>query len=718
MFKILRSLVLISLVLVLAVPGAADEGMWLPHQMKDLNLEAQGLKMDPNDLYKKDGTGLMSAVVYFGGGTGEFVSPKGLILTNHHVAFGAIQRASDKEHDYITHGFLAKTMKDEIPAKGNISDVLLGYDDVTASVTKVVKSWMTPIQKYNALDKVKKRLIAKEEKKGKDLRCVIRGMYSGNKYYMFRFKRLRDIRLVYAPPRAIGNFGGDIDNWMWPRHTGDFTYFRAYVSKDNVGAPYSPDNVPYQPKSHLKISLDGLDDGDFSFVMGYPGRTYRNYTLPELGKEINRMNRRKVLFREMIDFFVEAGKDDRGIQIKYASLVKSLNNALKNYQGKLEGLEKSNVLKVKEAQHAKFMEWVKADPTRQKKYGDILQKIDQYMKKRADFDFKVEAISGIAGRRGGAAMLAQSYLIYRAALERLKPDMKRERGFQKRDMPYIELGVKMAERSYHFDTDKAFCKFLFGRMLEYKPEQWPLALKPVLEKGKDAIDKYVDELYAKTVLKDPKKRMEMLKMSPAKLLKTGDPLIKLAAGMEKEYKQLREKEKALGQELLDLRKVYMAAVLEMSGGNIAPDANSTIRFTCGTVKGYRPKDAVYFKPHATLKGVIEKEQEKFPFSVPAKLKELHKKKDFGPYVDKKYNDVVTCFLNTTNVTGGNSGSPVLNAKGEQVGIIFDMTYESVTGDYYIIPEFQRTISVDIRYVLFVTDKFGGAHHLIEEMGLK
>jgi len=267
--KIARRFIFVILLFIIVSNAVSDEGMWMPHQMKILDLEDQGLLMDPSDLYKEDGTGLMSAIVYLGGGTGEFVSKEGLILTNHHVAFGALQRASDQKHDYIQNGFMTDSREKEIPAQGYIADVLLGYQDITEEIQAVEKPGMSYRERYDAVDKIQKEIIQKAEEQGPDLRCRIASMYSGNKYYLFTFKRLKDIRLVYAPPRDLGNFGGDIDNWMWPRHTCDFSFLRAYVSEENVGTDYSPDNVPYQPKSIIKISLNGVAPDDFTFVMGY-----------------------------------------------------------------------------------------------------------------------------------------------------------------------------------------------------------------------------------------------------------------------------------------------------------------------------------------------------------------------------------------------------------------------------------------------------------------
>ena len=705
----------IVLALAAAVFVHADEGMWMPHQMKDLDLKAKGLWMDPAGLYRTDGTGLMSAVVNLGGGTGEFVSVDGLILTNHHVAFGAIQRASSKEKDYITNGFTARTREEEIPAQGYTADVLLGYEDVTAVVLGKLKQGLTPRQRYDALEKVTKDIVAKAEKGGKDLRCTVATMYSGNKSYLFTYKRIRDVRLVLAPPLDLGNFGGEVDNWMWPRHTCDFSFLRAYVAKDGTGAEYGPENVPYKPLSVLKISLEGFKPGDFTFVMGYPGRTSRNATLAEIKSEMASMTKRIKDMQDTIAFFENAGKSDKEVEIRYASRVKGTYNGLKNFQGKLEGMGKIDLVGKKAAQEKEFLAWVAADSARQKKYGNVLNEIAAYVARTDAFSAKNEALGGPAA---SSTLLSQATTIIRAVQELQKPNKDREPQFQDRNMPYVRKNIQLAERGYDLATDRAFMKHNLRKMLALPADRVPAALRGVIQPGNEAgIDAYVDGLYAKTVLAGPEKRLELLALKPADLTAVGDPLIGLAAELEKEMKVVREEGKAVGQEKLDLRKVFEEALLERAQGRFAPDANGTIRFTYGPVEGYSPKDAVYYEPQTTLTGVIEKETGSSPFAVPEKIKKLRAEKDFGPYMDARLQDVPACFLNTTNVTGGNSGSPTFNAKGEQIGIIFDMTYESVIGDYFIVPQLQRSISVDIRWVLFVTDKFAGASSIIRELGL-
>jgi len=710
-----RWLILAS-ILVLVFVARADEGMWMPHQMIDLNLKALGLQMDPGDLYKKDGTGLMSAVVNLGGGTGEFVSPEGLVLTNHHVAYGAIQRASSKEKDYITDGFLARSRAEEIPAQGYQVGVLLGYEDVTAKINAYFKPKMTPRQRYDAFDKAQKDLIAAGEKAGKDLRCTVATMYSGNTYYLYTFKQIRDVRLVYAPPQDLGNFGGETDNWMWPRHTCDFSFLRAYVAPDGTAADYSAANVPYKPKVWLKVSLDGFKEGDFTFVMGYPGRTYRNYALSELKNDQENMAKRIKDVQDLIAFYEAAGKADKEVEIRYASLVKGLYNGLKNSQGKLEGFVKYDLVAKKAAQEKSLIDWINADPARAKKYGGAPAALDAFLAKQKAFGARSELLNGVLG---GSTILNQAYTIVRAVPELQKPDKDREQAFQERNLPRLKQGIQLAERGYVFATDRDLLKWTLKRLKAAHPDaaKWPAPLQG-LAAGADAdVAARVDAMYAKTALGDPAKRLELLGLKPAQLAAVDDPFLKLAAAMEQELKGLREESKGLGREGADFKMTYEAAILEMKKGTYPPDANGTIRFTYGPVMGYQPRDAVLYLPQTTIKGVVEKDTGVFPFKVPARIKDLWQAKDFGPYGDARLGDVPACFLNTTNVTGGNSGSPTLNAKGEQIGIIFDMTYESVIGDYYVIPELQRSISVDVRYVLWVTDKFSGATHLVREMGL-
>ncbi len=694
----------------------ADDGMWLPHQMSDLNLEEEGLMLDPADLYRQDGTGIMSAIVYLGGGTGEFVSDNGLILTNHHVAYRAIQSSSSPANDYLQKGFLAMQPSEEIAAPGYYADVLQSYREVTGEVIGALDPQLTGSEKYQALQRIMNKMAAEVEETGPDIVCKVVPMYSGNMYYLFRFKRLKDIRLVYAPPKDLGNFGGDVDNWMWPRHTCDFSFLRAYVSPDNIGTEFHPENIPYKPGSVLRISLDGLQEDDFTFVMGYPGRTYRNYTTAEYQHDIERMRASIGLRQNIIGFLEAAGAQSEAVRIKYASKLRSLNNGLKNYQAKLEWFDKSLVEKRKQEQEAALRKWIAADPERAEKYAGVLERITRASGELAAFNDRKRALEQLVQRNYGPALLYQAYLIAKNAIEKTRPENERESLFQARNQTILRSRIELADRSYDPETDRRYFIFLTKKMIS--DDVLPGELADLFSDTSSAsISRSVEDLYERTRMGDLKYRLELLAGSPENLASHDDPILQLGYRIARVLDEKREQEQALIQTLDDARQVYRAALLEMRGGRLAPDANGTLRFTYGKVKGYSPRDAVEYLPFTTLRGVIEKDTGVFPFHVPEKLKTLHQEGAFGQYGDPAHDDVVTCFLNTTNVTGGNSGSPTLNAKGEQVGIIFDMTYESVTGDYYVIPELQRTISVDIRYVLFITEKFSGAGHIIRELNL-
>jgi hypothetical protein len=385
-------------------------------------------------------------------------------------------------------------------------------------------------------------------------------------------------------------------------------------------------------------------------------------------------------------------------------------------QGKLEGFVKYDLVAKKAAQEAELIAWIDADPARAKKYGAAPAALEAFLARQKAFAARSELLNGVLG---GSTILSQAYSIVRAVPELQKPDKDREQAFQERNLPRLKQGIQLAERGYVFATDRELLKWTLRRLRATHPDvaSWPAALKGLAAGTEAEVDARVDAMYAKTALGDPVKRLELLGLKPAQLAAVDDPFLKLAAGMEQELKGIREEAKGMGREGADVKMVFEAAIMDMKKGTYPPDANGTIRFTYGPVLGYQPRDAVMYLPQTTVKGVMEKNTGVAPFKVPEKIKILWEARDFGPYADARLKDVPACFLNTTNVTGGNSGSPTLNAKGEQVGIIFDMTYESVIGDYYIIPELQRSISVDIRYVLWVTDKFSGATQIIKEMGL-
>jgi hypothetical protein len=421
---------------------------------------------------------------------------------------------------------------------------------------------------------------------------------------------------------------------------------------------------------------------------------------------------------EHIKFFEEAGANNKEVEIKYASKVKGLYNGLKNYRGKLEGFEKINLIEKKKEADREFTEWVNDKRSRKKQYKDIIEKIENFIEKDyKDFISKEADLSELGHSYYGPALLGKAYTLVRIATEGQKPDSEREAYFQERNIPNIKRYMQFAERSYDKAVDKKYALLLMNKFITKNQDNLPSFIEDILKKDTD-IESWLDKAYAKTQLDQTDFTLSLFGKTPKELEELGDPLIDFAFSLENELLQNRDKKYALSQELSDLKKIYKKALLEMNDNKIAPDANSTIRFTSGHIKGYEPRDGVYYKPITTIKGVIEKDTGEKPFDTPKKIKELYYSHDFGRYEDKQLKSVPACFLNTTNVTGGNSGSPTLNAKGEVAGIVFDMTYESVTGDYFIVPEMQRVISADIRYVLFVTDKFSEAKYLIQEMNIK
>jgi len=691
--------------------------MWMPHHMKMLNLEEKGLEMSADDLYKADGTGLMSAVVDLGGGTGSFVSSKGLIFTNHHVAFGALQRASDPEHNYLKNGFLANNFNEEIKALGYTAGVLISYREVTKEIHTELKDDMTARERYDAIDLAEKKLVKEAEENGPDIFAETASMYAGNKYYIFIYKRIKDIRIVYAPPGDLGNYGGETDNWMWPRHTCDFTFLRAYVSPGGDGAEYSPDNVPYEPKVHFKIAEKGVKENDFTFIMGYPGKTYRNYSAPELIFDIDKLKKSIEDRLEYIAFFERAGKNNEALEIKYAGMLKGLYNGLKNYRGKLEGFKNAGLVNLKKGLDEDFNKWAQKEEGRSKTYSGIVSKIGAFLEAEyKDLYWLEYRLKDLTYYRG-PALLTQAHRLVRISIEHQKPDMERDASYQDRNMYKLTQRMKLAERGYEINVDKDYTILRLNKLIKESKGHIPDFLNAIAD-TKGCTSKWLSDTFKKTNVHDLKFRLGLIGKTPEELKALNDPLLDLAFNLEKELGALRDKKDVLGQKLHDFKKIYLHGMLAIRNNHMAPDANSTIRFTYGNVEGYSPRDGMYYKPITTIKGVIEKDTGKKPFHAPEKFKKLYKEKDFGSYIDTELGSVPACFLNITNVTGGNSGSPVINARGEVTGIVFDMTYESVIGDYYIIPEMQRVINVDMRYVLFVTDKFSGAEHLIKEMGIK
>ncbi|NOX89151.1 MAG: S46 family peptidase [Calditrichaeota bacterium] len=693
----------------------ADEGMWLLNQLDQLNLKDKGLQMDVNDIYSPGKISLANAVVNLGGASAELVSAEGLILTNHHVAFGAVQRASTRGTDYLTNGFLAKTRDEELPAPGYVARILLEMKDVTDRVLKGIDGIDDPLKRQRA---VKKRIeqIEEEIENGRsDIDADIASMYSGQKYILFKYQRFEDVRMVFIPPRSIGNYGGDIDNWMWPRHTGDFSFLRIYMSPDGKGAKYSPENIPFKPKRWIKIAREPLSEGDFTFIIGFPGRTNRystsyavsfaqNYYYPLAVKE----------FGEIINLLDEIGKESPQLAIKAVGTSKWLNNGMKNYQGNLEGMKRLNLLGEKQKQEQELQKFINSDNDLKKKYGDLLAKFEsEYRKSAQTFErrFLLERFNYLAGTIPGIARG-----IYGTASERAKPEDERNPSFSEKNVKRTIQRLKYRYMSYAPEIDKALLKRMLLR-IKALPEDQRIKGLDYIFKDFASVDEFVDYAYANTKLTDVAYAQSLYEKSLDELNKSDDPFIKMARALQPETEKLNKEREERRAVLNELEKQYIEVLMAWKKRPFYPDANRTIRLTYGKVSGYSPRDAVWYEPFTTLHGVMEKETGKFPFIVPEKLKELYRTRDYGQWVDQNLGDVPVAFLNECDITGGNSGSPVFNAKGELVGIAFDGNWEALTGDWKFEPVIQRAINVDIRYVLFITEKFAGADYILKELGI-
>ncbi|MCA9734670.1 MAG: S46 family peptidase [Deferribacteres bacterium] len=695
-----------------------DEGMWLLTQLKQLDLNKKGLELKVEDVYHPTKKSLTDAIVWLGGCSASFVSPDGLILTNHHCARGGLQRASAAREgvDYITDGFLAKTREDELQSIDATASVLEEVKDVTADVLDAVKDVKDPLERDKAINAKIREISDGIEGDREDILARIASNYNGKQYMLYVFKRYRDVRIVYAPPSSIGTYGGDIDNWMWPRHTGDFTYLRAYMAPDGSGAEYSPDNVPVKPKNYLRISQGDLDDGDFTFILGYPGSTTRWRTSNSVEWNLKYNYPQSIEnFKELINLMDELTKDDPAGKIKVASLNASLNNVMKNYQGKVDGMKKTDFLGQKRAFERDLMAFIDSDKNLKKKYGQTLEKIKEQYEILGKTRLKDDILQ--MGRFSGtlAGIASQAYGI---AKEMDKPESEREPGFDEKMVERTMKRIPTRYLGYFEPVDKAMLKRMLTKANELPSDQRLAGLDKFFKNDYATVGTFVDNAYSTSKMSDPEFAKSLFGKSVKELESMNDPFLQLAAALYDENKELNDRYDIFGPTIDGLRKEYIDALYAWKGTGLYPDANSTIRFTYGNVSGYEPADAVWYKPFTTLSGVVEKNTGEEPFDMPEKLGKLAADKDYGQWVDPDLNDVPVAFTHMCDITGGNSGSAVMNSKGELIGLAFDGNYEAMTGDWQYDYDMQRTISVDIRYVMFITEKFAGATHLIKEMGIK
>jgi len=695
----------------------ADEGMWIPLLIEKYNIkimQEKGFKLSAEDIYSVNRACMKDAIVIFGGGcTGEMISPEGLLITNHHCGYGQIQRHSTLEHDYLTNGFWAMSREEELPNPGLTVTFLKWMEDVTEQVLKGVTESMSPDER----DRVINQNISEIRKKaveGTNYSAVVRPFFMGNQYFLFVNETFRDVRLVGAPPSAIGKFGGETDNWIWPRHTGDFSLFRVYADKNNKPADYSKDNVPYKPAYYFPISLKGVKEGDFTMVFGYPGSTSQYVPSFHIDMVKNYLNPKMIEIRtKKIDIMEAAMASDPLVRIQYSAKKSGIANSWKRWIGENQGLEKMNVIARKQEYEKRFTEWVNKDKSRVERYGNILPRYRELYEKFREYyfvnNYTNEVVNGIEAL-GISRNINQLISLYEADAEpeRIKEVKKR-----------LVSDAESIFRDYDLPTDQK----LFVAMMEMYGknlgERWLAPeYKRIREMCKGDFGSLAGKIYPKSPFTSRERFISFVNgFSKNSIKKAKNDIFYLLANDIADFlsRNVRDELTRINSEIQQLNRIYMAAQMEFEPDRVFyPDANSTLRVTYGQVKGYFSRDAVYFTHYTTLKGIMEKDNpEIYDYNVPEKLRELYRKRDFGRYTQD--GEVPVCFIANNHTTGGNSGSPVINAEGHLIGVNFDRAWEGVASDMAFNPEQSRNISLDIRYALFIIDKFAGAGYLLKEM---
>ena len=716
----LRLLSVSVLAAMAAVPAAlAGEGMWVPQQLPQIAgpLAKAGLKLAPEQLADLTGDP-MGAVVALGGCTASFVSPNGLVATNHHCAYGAIQLNSTPENNLIRNGFNAPTTADELSAGPNARVFVLdSITDVTGQArAAIAAAGDDALGRTRALEALEKQLIAACEADA-GFRCRLYSFSGGNSYRLFRNMEIRDVRLAYAPPGSVGKFGGDVDNWMWPRHTGDFAFYRAYVGKDGKPAAYSPDNVPFKPRHWLKFADQPLGEGDFVMVAGYPGSTNR-YALAAEFDNAAQWSYPAIAghFNNQIALVEAAGKLDPQVQVRYASSMAGWNNTAKNYQGQLSGFKRIDAAGQKRAEEAAVLAWLKGQGARGQAALDAHARLLALLEQSQATRERDLAL----GMFNNTAMLGTASQLYRLAIERAKPDAERESGYQQRDLPAIEGGLRQLERRYVASMDRQLQAYWLDQYLKLPAAQRVAAIDAWLG-GNDAaaVKRALDRL-AGTALGSTDERLKWLSADRAAFEASDDPAIRYAVAVMPTLLKLEQERKTRAGENLAARPVYLQAVADYKnsqGEFVYPDANLSLRITFGNVTGYVPRDGVKYTPFTTLEGVVAKETGADPFDSPQALLDAVAAGRHGGLADARLGSVPVNFLSDLDITGGNSGSPVLDAHGKLVGLAFDGNWESVASNWVFDPAMTRMISVDQRYMRWIMQEVFPAPQLLREIGV-
>ena len=703
----MKRLIITTFAILAAIVSRADEGMWLPSLISQRigDMQEKGFHLSADDIYNVNQASLKDAVVLFGRGcTGELVSAEGLLLTNHHCGYGQIQKHSSVEHDYLRDGFWAMNRDEELPNEGLTVSFLERMEDVTEIILKGYEPTMSESERSELVKSNSKALIKEVTKEGKGLKATVEALYYGNQYFLFLYKVYSDVRLVGAPPSAIGKFGGDTDNWMWPRHTGDFSIFRIYADKDNNPAEYSKDNVPYTPKKFFKVSTKGVKEGDFTFIYGFPGRT-QEYIHSEAVKYIENLgDPHKIALRTIrLDIMSRHLAQSQKVRIQYSSKHAGVANAWKKWQGEVKGLKKNKTVAVKQAYEQAFDRWAANG-----EFDGVIGRLDSLYKVLEPYAFAYDYYNETV-RTIEVSNFAMS-------IARL---YDRDGNF---DAEKAKELAKPFFKDYYMPIDKECFAAMMAEYEKNVPEEFkPEYFKKQMRKFKGA-EKWADYIFSKTIFTDADKVAKLTAKDKKKV--ENDPATVFYNEFVKWYvSDIHPHTKRLNSEIELAYREYMRGQLVYSktqriAKDFYPDANLTLRVAYGNVKGYSPSDAVYYKPSSTIKGIMEKDNpEIFDYNIPQRLRDLYAAKDFGQWTDENGN-VPVCFLASNHTTGGNSGSPVINADGELIGLNFDRVWEGTMSDIIYDPEICRNITLDIRYVLFTIDKIGGAGYLIDEMELK
>jgi hypothetical protein len=697
---------------------SAEEGMYPINLLGNLDLRAKGLQLDARTLYNPDSVGLIDAVVKIGGCTGSFVSAEGLIITNHHCVFGYVQAASSKEHDYVTDGYLARNRTEELRASGATVKITESYRDVSHEITAALSDTLDAAARSVAVNEKIRTLVAEAEKRYPGKSAEVSEMIPGESYILFVSTLIRDVRVVYVPPRAIGEYGGEDDNWVWPRHTGDFSFVRAYVAPDGSPAAYSANNVPYHPRAILRVQPAGVREGDEVFILGYPGRTYRHRTSHYMAYEEQvRMPYVSRLYYWQIKTMEQFGAADRGIALKFDARIKSLANAAKNYAGKLLGMKRLHLTAKKAEEERRLQQYIDADPVRVRRFGGLLNDIGAVYK---EMEHAAPSELVLDNLRPSSALLMVATTLRDVQEEIKNAGTAPDSAMVRKAMERLKGAVENSLKNYYQSADSMLLREMLLRAarlpatqrLALLDDQWDLTSDTTR-----AVDRYVARLYEKSAFADREEWTTLLNQSPDRIVEVHDPFLDLARAVAPAYNRLREVRQVRESRLSKLSAELLRVQKEYLKSDFIPDANSTLRFTYGHVRGYSPADGTYYAPITTLKGVLEKSTGREPFNPPQKLVQLYRNGRFGRYALPHENIVPVALLYDLDTTGGNSGSPLLNGRGELVGVNFDRAFEATINDYAWSEEYSRSIAVDIRYVLWVTGEIGGAGFLLNEMGV-